>query len=81
MLPEEYLDERQHLENAIESILAAKVFDLDRILWLMEKLLIERLLGVTRDNQSKAAEVVGLSEANFRYRLKKFGIMSVREKN
>ena len=79
-LPDEYLDVNQHLQNAIESIAAARVFSLDKSLWLIEKLLIEKLLAVTQNNQSAAAGIVGLSEANFRYRLKKFGIKSVREK-
>jgi DNA-binding protein Fis len=80
VMPGDYLNEHQHLQNAIENITAAKSFDLDKSLWLIEKLLIERLLSVTKDNQSKAAQVMSLSEANFRYRLKKFEIKSVREK-
>ncbi len=78
-LPEEYLSERQHLQNAIEHINSLIPFSLDRTLWLIEKLLIERLLAITKNNQSRAAGSIGLSEANFRYRLKKFGIKSVRE--
>ena len=77
-LPGEFLNEQQHLQDAVEHIAASKPFDLDRTLWVIEKLLIERLLHVTRNNQSRAAVGMGLSEANFRYRLKKFGIKSVR---
>jgi len=77
-LPEDYLDEHQHLEQAIENIVAGRSFDLDKTLWLLEKLLIERVLKETRNNQSHAAAAIALSEANFRYRLKKFGIPSVR---
>lgn len=79
-LPDDYLNEHQHLQNAIENITAVRVFELDRTLWLIEKLLVERLLSVTKNNQSKSAQAIGLSEANFRYRLKKFGIKSVRGK-
>ena len=53
---------------------------MDKSLWLMEKLLIERLLNVTRSNHTKAAEAVELNEANFRYRLNRFGIPSARTK-
>ena len=52
-LPDEYLDEHQHLQGAIENITAARVFELDKTLWLLEKLLIERLLAVTQNNQSR----------------------------
>ena len=79
-LPDDYLNEHQHLQSAIENITAGKVFELDKTLWLLEKLLIERLLGVTRNNQSHAAAAILLSEANCRYRLKKFGISAVRKR-
>ena len=77
-IPADFLDERQHLQSAIENIAASRAFELDDTLWLIEKLLIQRLLNVTHNNQSKAAEIMGLSEANFRYRLKKFRIRSIR---
>ena len=60
-----------------EHIAAVKPFDLDKTIWVIEKSLIERLLHVMRNNQSRATDGMGLSEANFRYRLKKFGIKSV----
>jgi DNA-binding NtrC family response regulator len=79
-LPDDYLNEHQHLQDAIENIVAGRVFELDKTLWLLEKLLIERLLVATRNNQSHASAAITLSEANFRYRLKKFGIPAVRER-
>ena len=79
-LPDEYLDEHQHLQGAIENINAGRAFEVDRTLWLIEKLLIERLLRVTQNNQSHAAGLMQLSEANFRYRLKKFGVPAVRNR-
>lgn len=78
-LPHEFLDEHQHLQDAIENIVAQRSFNLDDMLWFVEKRLIERLLDVTKHHQSMAAQLMQLSEANFRYRLKKFGIKSVRE--
>ena len=53
-LPDEYLDEHQHLQGTIENIIVGMVFELDKTMWLLEKLLIERLLGVTQNNQSHA---------------------------
>jgi DNA-binding NtrC family response regulator len=78
-LPAEYLDERQHLEAAIQNITAGRNFVVDQTLDLVELLLIRRALDTFQHNQSKVAEILGLSEANFRYRLKKFGLPSHRE--
>ncbi len=79
-LPGEFLDERQHLTDAIENIQGGRIFVLDQTLDLIEKLLIQRALKQFMYNQSKTAQVLGLSEANFRYRLKKFGLPSIRQK-
>jgi DNA-binding NtrC family response regulator len=78
-LPSEFLNEHQHLEHAIQNIAAGRIFVLDQTLDLIELLLIRRALDTFQYNQSKTAEVLGLSEANFRYRLKKFGLPSVRK--
>ena len=79
-LPGDFLDEHQHLEDAITNIATAKVFVLDQSLDLIEKLLIQRALKQFLYNQSRTASIFGLSEANFRYRLKKFGLPSIRRK-
>jgi len=79
-LPGDFLDEHQHLEDAITNIATAKPFVLDQSLDLIEKLLIQRGLKQFLYNQSKTASIFGLSEANFRYRLKKFGLPSIRKK-
>lgn len=79
-LPGDFLDEHQHLEDAIANIATAKPFVLDQSLDLIEKLLIQRALKQFMYNQSRTATVFGLSEANFRYRLKKFGLPSIRKK-
>jgi DNA-binding NtrC family response regulator len=80
VLPPDFLDEHQHLADAIENITLGKAFILDQSLYLIEKLLIQRGLNQFQYNQSKTAHIFGLSEANFRYRLKKFGLPSIREK-
>lgn len=79
-LPAEFLDERQHLTDAVENIHGGHIFVLDQTLDLIEKLLIQRALRQFQYNQSKTAQILGLSEANFRYRLKKFGLPSIRQK-
>lgn len=80
ILPPDFLDEHQHLADAITNIESSKIFVLDQTLDLIEKLLIQRGLKHFMYNQSKTAQVFGLSEANFRYRLKKFGLPSIRKK-
>jgi DNA-binding NtrC family response regulator len=79
-LPGDFLDEHQHLEDAITNIATAKPYVLDQSLDLIEKLLIQRALKQFMYNQSRTASIFGLSEANFRYRLKKFGLPSIRKK-
>jgi DNA-binding NtrC family response regulator len=79
-LPADFLDEHQHLEDAITNIAAARTFVLDQSLDLIEKLLIQRALKQFQYNQSRTAGIFALSEANFRYRLKKFGLPSIRKK-
>ena len=79
-VPADFLDEHQHLEDAITNITVASPFVLDRSLDLIEKLLIQRALKQFQYNQSRTASIFGLSEANFRYRLKKFDLPSIRKK-
>jgi DNA-binding NtrC family response regulator len=79
-LPSEVLNEQQQLKVALECIESRRAFEIDKTLWLLEKLFIERLLAVHQYNQTNVAAAVGLSEANFRYRLRKFGIPAIREK-
>ena len=79
-LPDKCLNEHQHIQNAIEHVAALRSFNLDNTLWLIEKLLIEKLLNATQNNQSKAADLMQLSEAHFRYRLKKCGVPAVRKR-
>lgn len=79
-LPVEFLDERQHLTDAMENIHGGRIFILDQTLDIIERLLIQRALKQFQYNQSRTAQVLGLSEANFRYRLKKFGLPSIRQK-
>ncbi|HET6272522.1 MAG TPA: sigma 54-interacting transcriptional regulator [Bacteroidota bacterium] len=79
-LPPDFLDEHQHLADAIANIHSGRIFILDQSLDLIEKLIIQRALKHFMYNQSRTAQVFGLSEANFRYRLKKFGLPSIRKK-
>ncbi|MBI4548568.1 MAG: sigma-54-dependent Fis family transcriptional regulator [Ignavibacteriae bacterium] len=73
-LPEYLYDEHSLLEEMMGSIKAKRIFRFDKSLSNLEKTLIERTLEAVGHNQSRAAEILNLSEANLRYRLKKFKI-------
>ncbi len=73
-LPAHLVDEYSQLEGMIAKLKEKKSFLFDESLSNLEKTLIERTLEIAGFNQSRAAELLNLSEANLRYRLKKFHI-------
>ena len=78
-IPKELLDEMNQVKGLVDSLAERKPISIDLSLFNLEKTLIERALAMAGNNQSKAAKLLDVSEANFRYRLKKFGIAAVRE--
>lgn len=78
-LPEQLLDEYAQLENMVTMIKGRRPFSFDKVLYNLEKTMIERALDVLGYNQSRAADLLKLSEANLRYRLKKFHIPTSQE--
>lgn len=73
-LPSELVDEATQLEGILSNIGDKKRFAFDKALSNLEKTLIERTLALVSFNQSHAADILNLSEANLRYRMKKFKI-------
>ncbi len=73
-LPAELVDEAAQLRGILSSIGEKKRFSFDKALSNLERTLIERTLAGVSGNQSHAAEILNLSEANLRYRMKKFKI-------
>jgi DNA-binding NtrC family response regulator len=73
-LPTELIDETAQLRGIISNIADRRRFSFDKSLSNLEKTLIERTLREVSANQSHAAEILNLSEANLRYRMKKFKI-------
>jgi len=71
-LPEYMRDEQAQLHGILALIKGKKPFSFDKSLANLERTLIEKALEVTGYNQSNAAKILNLSEANLRYRLKKF---------
>ena len=79
-LPDSLIDEYAQLEGIITNIKLKQPFSFDKSLYNLEKSLIERVLDLVGNNQSKTASVLKLSEANLRYRLKKFHIPTSQDK-
>lgn len=77
-LPRYILDEHTQLNGMIENIVEKKSFFFDNSLANLEKTLIEKALNVVDQNQTNAARLLGVSESNLRYRLKKFNIIPVK---
>jgi DNA-binding NtrC family response regulator len=73
-LPTELIDEASQLRGILSNIADRTRFSFDKSLSNLEKTLIERALREVSANQSHAAEILNLSEANLRYRMKKFRI-------
>lgn len=80
MLPETILNEHVQLETAITNITLKKSFSLDQALENIEKLLIQRALTLFGFNQSKASQILGVSEPTLRYKMKKLGITPSRKR-
>lgn len=79
-LPREMSDEFLQLKGILSQIAGKKRFSFDDSLGYLERTLIERTLEVADYNQVRAAQILNLSEANFRYRLKKFSIPQSRRR-
>jgi len=73
-LPSELVNESAQLDGILSNIRDKKRFSFDKALSNLEKTLIERALELVSFNQSRAADILNLSEANLRYRMKKFRI-------
>ncbi len=73
-LPSELVNESAQLDGILSNIRDKKRFSFDKALSNLEKTLIERALQLVSFNQSRAADILNLSEANLRYRMKKFRI-------
>lgn len=73
-LPASILDERLQLDEIMKRIGERKKFAFDDALENLEKSLIERTLEAMNYNQTRSAGVLGISGANFRYRLRKYRI-------
>jgi two-component system, NtrC family, response regulator HydG len=72
-------DELTQLNGILSSIKERKQFMFDKALAGLERILITRALEATNYNQTQSAHILGISGANFRYRLKKFKLKRKRD--
>ncbi|MFQ5797904.1 MAG: helix-turn-helix domain-containing protein, partial [Bacteroidota bacterium] len=77
-LPQEVVDELGQVQGILANLADRRRFSLDSSLENLERTIIERSLEKFEYNQTRVAEMLGVTEANLRYRLKKFSIASSR---
>ena len=75
-LPKYLVDEYVQLSGIMSNIEKKKAFSFDKSLSNLEKTLIEKTLEAVSHNQTKAAEILNITDANLRYRLRKFKILT-----
>lgn len=80
VLPPELVDEKTEVVKMINNVVAGQEFILDKSLDLIEKGIIERVLHRFVFNQSRAAGFLGMTEQTLRYKLKRLGIPSSRQR-
>lgn len=79
-LPREVVDELGQVQGILANLTDRRRFSLDSSLENLERTLIERALEKFEYNQTRVAEMLGVTEANLRYRLKKFSIPTSRSR-
>ncbi|MBI4811818.1 MAG: sigma-54-dependent Fis family transcriptional regulator [Ignavibacteriales bacterium] len=73
-LPAYIFDEHTQLDGILRKIKEQKKFAFDGAFANLERTLIQRTLEAAAYNQTKSAEILGISGANFRYRIRKYKI-------
>ncbi|HEY4644235.1 MAG TPA: helix-turn-helix domain-containing protein, partial [Bacteroidota bacterium] len=79
-LPHEVVDELGQVQGILANLEQRRRFSLDSSLENLERTIIRRALEKFEYNQTRVAEMLGVTEANLRYRLKKFSIPSSRSR-
>lgn len=77
-LPEDLVSEEVELRRVLERIESGVEFALDSSMQVIEKRILERVLGKFHFNQSRAARFLRITEDTLRYRMKKLGIPTAR---
>ncbi len=79
-IPDSLIDEQVQLDQMLSYIRERKRFSFDGMLSAMEKALIQKTLDAVSYNQTKAAEILNISEQNLRYRMKKYHLLPSRKR-
>lgn len=80
ILPPELTDEKTEVVKMINNIITGQEFVLDNSLDAIEKGIIRRALDRFGFNQSRAAVFLGMTEQTLRYKLRRLGIPSARQR-
>lgn len=72
VLPDLVRDEAALVESVLRNILGGKKADLESVLGGLDKALVRRALIRSDFDRARAAAMLGLTDLNFRYRLRKF---------
>lgn len=68
------LDEVEKVQEGIRTLQMAKSIRLEDLLGSVEKSLIQRTMARCKNNLGKTARLLGLTEQNLRYRIRKYGL-------
>lgn len=80
VLPPELTDEKTEIVKMLNNIEGGQAFVLENSLDVIERGIIERALNKFGFNQSRAAAFLGMTEQTLRYKLKRLGIASARQR-
>ncbi len=80
VLPPELTDEKTEIVKMINNVIDGQAFVLDNSLDVIERGIIQRALSKFGFNQSRAATCLGMTEQTLRYKLKRLGIASSRQR-
>jgi DNA-binding NtrC family response regulator len=79
-LPKELVNEHAEVNRMLERIEQGISFSIDHSLDIIERRVLERVLGRFELNQSKAADFLRITEDTLRYRMKRLGIPTAQQR-
>jgi len=79
-IPDELVNEQTEVGRMLHWIDQGTSFSIDRSLEIIERRILERVLGKFELNQSRAAEFLRITEDTLRYRMKRLGIPTAQQR-
>jgi Nif-specific regulatory protein len=74
ILPARFFDEVERIKESIGTLQMGKTVRLEDVLGIVERTLIQRALMRSESNLARSARLLGLTEQNLRYRIRKFNL-------